>query len=396
MRFLFAGLATVAGLVLLFIASFGDPTPILRQVGAVASLIAPSHAPDAAPPAQSQPEVQATVAAPANPSPGGAGETAEMRAQRDALQQQLRQLQAQMAQTSQNVSSLHGKADEAQQDLDALQRQRAAAEAQAAQAAASPQPTTSQPQPNGSQPPTQAAESQATGSQPPPAPAAVSQPPAQAAESPPPAPVAESQPPLPLPPPLPPNPPPAQVAARSVAAPYAEQDNSGVTDSVLDRLRRGSPAVASKAVAPGPDNVVPGADSFASNAAGVAYGQPSRTAGVTYAQPLPAGPRARLEMAREALQAGQIEDARRYLEQAQLQLVFRPVTPAGDDAPSVSHVAGDVGAALSMLGAGNTSAALAYVDHALADARPGGQPPPPPGYGYGGPYGGAPVTEAGQ
>jgi hypothetical protein len=101
-------------------------------------------------------------------------------------------------------------------------------------------------------------------------------------------------------------------------------------------------------------------------------------------------------MARAALEAGRVEEARQYLEEAQLQLVFRPVTPTAGEAIGGSRVAGDVASALSMLGAGNIGGALGYVERAMEQARPAGGYPPPQGYSYGGPYGGAPVAEAGQ
>jgi hypothetical protein len=46
LRFLFGGLATVAGLVLLFVASFGDPA-LVHRMGAALSSIVPGQAPAA-------------------------------------------------------------------------------------------------------------------------------------------------------------------------------------------------------------------------------------------------------------------------------------------------------------------------------------------------------------
>jgi hypothetical protein len=100
-------------------------------------------------------------------------------------------------------------------------------------------------------------------------------------------------------------------------------------------------------------------------------------------------------MARSALQAGRIEEARQYLEEAQLQLVFRPITPTADDSPGPSRVAGDVASALSMLGAGHTDGALQYVSRAMDEAHSGGFPSPQD-HGYGRPNGGAPMAEADQ
>ena len=440
MRFLFGGLATVAGLVLLFVASFGDPGLVLQQFKAVFSPTAPSHAPavtqapavtaDNAPAGKPQEHAMAVLPPSQSPSPPPqpqanqgpsptqpssaqspppasppTDQTAAMSAQREALQQQLQHLQAQMAQASQNVSSLHDQADEERHDLDALQRQRAAEEAQASQrdadrdrgaAAAAQTPESSTPAANPT--PDQSG------------PAAAPAPTVQAAAQPEP---------LPLPPPLPPNPPqqsPSIAAAPTVPAPPVAartdattagrfaaatperersqrlaQSDPAATQAVLDRLRHASPDVAPQAASPGPDITPPGAPpgqgSPAPRGQAAAYGQPPRQI----------GPNARLGMARAALVAGRIPDAQQYLEEAQLQLVFRPVTPDADDAPGASHVAGDVAAALSMLGAGNISGALQYVDRAMQQPQSGGYPPPR-SYGYGGPYGGtgAPVAEAGH
>jgi hypothetical protein len=155
-------------------------------------------------------------------------------------------------------------------------------------------------------------------------------------------------------------------------------------EAALDRLRHAPPDAAPQGAPPSPAIAARGGNSSATQVPDAAYGQPRQL-----------GPHARLEMARAALVAGRIEEARQYLEEAQLQLVFRPVTPTGDEATGGSRVAGDVASALSMLGAGNIGGALGYIGRAMEQARPGGYPPPP-GYSYGGPYGGAPVAEAGQ
>jgi hypothetical protein len=362
------------------------------------------HALTIVPPGQpqsvSQPQPQASSGPSTNPSPA-ADQTEVTRARREALQQQLQHLQTDMAQTSQSVSSLHNQANEERHDLDALQRQRAAQQAQvngvdAGRDHAPVQAT----QPSQTRAPNPEPEQAATG-----APAPTPAPPqiAQAAE-----PSAASEPsaPLPLPPPLPSNPPPnvaappspqiiaragATNAARFAAADNQEgrsqravQSNPGALQATLDRLRQAPPDAAPQAAPPNPDIAARGAKWSSARGPDTAYGQPRQL-----------GPHARLEMARAALVAGRIEEARQYLEEAQLQLVFRPVTPTGDEAPGGSRVAGDVASALSMLGAGNIGGALGYVDRAMEQARSGGYPPPP-GYSYGGPYGGAPVAQAGQ
>jgi hypothetical protein len=472
LRFLFGGLATVAGLVLLFIASFGDPAVVLDQFDWVIAKVAPGHPPSAiahsaadngpagepseqamavvqpsqppaTPPAAPPPVAQPTQApmpqqapilhqapppsqaqaspsppapaladqAPAAPSSQQAGpssqqieQAAALRAQREALQQQLLLLRAEMAQASQSVSSLHNQAAQERHDLDALAQQRALAEAQIRQLDASRQQQATQtaqitqppaPEVNSEQ---QQADSQT--------PAAAPTQFAQAAMQP-------APPTLPLPPPLPSNPPqpspqvtaaPAsplpQVAAATGApaagrlaagnpdrahSPHAGASDPGALHAALERLRHEPPAVAPQPPPPGPDVAARGDDAAPIRSADAAFGQPPRAN----------GPRVRLRMARDALQAGRIEDARQYLEEAQLQLVFRPVTPAGDEVPGHSRLAGDVASALSMLGAGNTDGALQYLNRAMGESPPGGFPPPQ-GYGYGRPLGGAPIAQVGQ
>ena len=55
------------------------------------------------------------------------------------------------------------------------------------------------------------------------------------------------------------------------------------------------------------------------------------------------------------------------LEEAQLQLIFRPVGPNGQAESSGSQSATDVARALSALGAGRSDAALRYLDQAMAE-----------------------------
>jgi hypothetical protein len=98
-----------------------------------------------------------------------------------------------------------------------------------------------------------------------------------------------------------------------------------------------------------------------------------------------------------ALAAGRVDDARNLLEQAQVQLVFRPIGPSGEMTGTRSVAAGQVAEALSMLGAGDIPRAMQYIDLAMAQANNGPMGnvqavtamapprggPPPPGYGYG-------------
>jgi TolA-binding protein len=82
--------------------------------------------------------------------------------------------------------------------------------------------------------------------------------------------------------------------------------------------------------------------------------------------------RQRLQEARDALAAGRIDDARRSLQIAQLRLVFRPVGPDGSAPPSAGQSAADVARALNMLGVGDNARAMRAIDQALTDA--GSQP----------------------
>jgi hypothetical protein len=95
--------------------------------------------------------------------------------------------------------------------------------------------------------------------------------------------------------------------------------------------------------------------------------------------------------ARSALAAGRTDDARQLLEQAQVQLVFRPVNPSEDASASGSVAAGQIAEALSMLGAGDVLHAIRYINLAVAQAdqgptfaappQPGARPPQPQRYG---------------
>jgi hypothetical protein len=76
----------------------------------------------------------------------------------------------------------------------------------------------------------------------------------------------------------------------------------------------------------------------------------------------------KLTAARVALASGRIEDARRLLQEVQLQLVFRPVTAgAGEDSPSTGKVAAEVARALDALSADDIPLSRRYVDAAVDD-----------------------------
>jgi hypothetical protein len=84
----------------------------------------------------------------------------------------------------------------------------------------------------------------------------------------------------------------------------------------------------------------------------------------------------RLTAARSALANGRIDDARRLLQEAQLQLVFRPVGAADEDPPSVGKGASDVANALEALSANDVPLGRRYIDIAMADLSGAGSSPP--------------------
>jgi hypothetical protein len=458
LRFLFGGLATVAGLVLLFVASFGDPAAVLDRLHEAFPVLASDHAPivtadnagagraadhvvpvvpanQPRPASLAKPDNQPSLASPpvmppasapvpANqpqplpepPSPKNASRrpqqssppsdlTAALQQRREALEQQLQRLQNEMAQASQNVSSLHSRADQAQRDLDNLQQQRATEEAALRQAAAherdaakpsapeaNPAPAMPEPQQPGSGATIASPPQTTPTTQPSPAPAQVAQ-------------TTELPEPLPLPPPLPENPPresqPAEahpvVAAAAPAPPQFDsrtdvanvpsrqlprrtvQNDFGAMQAALDRLRH-------EASGPNPQPPPSATDNSVrhENASGADLAQN---------EPRQIAPHSRLAMARAALQTGRVDEARQYLEKAQLQLVFRPVTPTDGGSVGTSRLASDVASALSMLGAGNTSAALQYLDRAMSPDVPRGYATQQ-SYVFRGPYGGAPLADA--
>ncbi|OJW19043.1 MAG: hypothetical protein BGO51_27075 [Rhodospirillales bacterium 69-11] len=72
----------------------------------------------------------------------------------------------------------------------------------------------------------------------------------------------------------------------------------------------------------------------------------------------------RLADARLAVLEGRVEDARRFLQAAQVQLVFQPVDP-NDSPPPASLASGPVGQALVALGYGDRGRALVAIDQAI-------------------------------
>jgi hypothetical protein len=144
----------------------------------------------------------------------------------------------------------------------------------------------------------------------------------------------------------------------SVKAAPAEPD---ARETVLARLRRG---VESRA----------GGVQLASAATRQATADATRQAAADATRqaasdaPGAPSPRQRLMDARTLLAAGRTDEAQRLLEQAQVQLVFRPVSPSAGIAVSGSVAAGQVAEALSMLGAGDVLHAIRYINLAVAQA----------------------------
>jgi hypothetical protein len=75
----------------------------------------------------------------------------------------------------------------------------------------------------------------------------------------------------------------------------------------------------------------------------------------------------RLTSARSALVAGRIDDAVRLLQEAQLQLVFRPVDTTGANPEGVGQGASDVARALEALSANNVPNGVRFIDQAIGD-----------------------------
>jgi Skp family chaperone for outer membrane proteins len=384
-RFLAAGLVTVCGVVLLFAASFGDPQVILRDAQALlpvfqtrsttpstaaiaipevarttpvpappgpdqlsrAPLSAPGPVPAStlsaaaalAPPATTAP-VAPSAAAMAPPSVPGPGllDAAALQQQRDELQKQLEALRAKVAEQRQAMESLRSEADTARHEIDTERQQLAADQATSDQTKKAEQRDLEANQQRATE-----AEAQVTAAQ-----ANLDRLKAQAgrlnarAEAPQ---IVKSGPSGQAVPQAgsvnlalnaPPSPKPLAPSGTTVQA------GLGLPDAVLDRLRReyrsGSPAEQEQSdYRPAPP----------------------------VAQPT-AGAQEWLSDARAALATGRTDVARRLLENAQVQLVFRPVGPSDEASATSSVAAGQVAEALSMLGAGDVPHAIQYIDLAMA------------------------------
>jgi hypothetical protein len=155
----------------------------------------------------------------------------------------------------------------------------------------------------------------------------------------------------------PPSQPPIQLQALSRLPPPPQQQSpvrqdGDDTQSVLARLRQLSPPTATAPqadISPAPD------------------ARPRQTS----SSPLP-----RLNSARGALASGQIEDARRLLQQVQLQLVFGPVDGPVEAPQAAAKGAIDVARALDALSANDVSLSRRYIDVAVGDLS--GTPTNPP------------------
>ncbi len=96
-------------------------------------------------------------------------------------------------------------------------------------------------------------------------------------------------------------------------------------------------------------------------------------------------------MARNALLNGSIDDARRMLQEVQLRLVFRPVTPDNNEPATAGPSASDVAHALAALGDNDTRRGLQFIARAMVDISRAPLPQREPGpalsaTGYAPPY----------
>ena len=347
LRFLLAGLVVVCGVVLLFVASFGDPQAAIREVQSILpvaqmGLSSQSTTPSAATVPAAREVAQNTpppVAEPAAPAP----EMAEFQRQRDALQQQILDLQANVSQETQAMGSLRSEADLARQALRAIRQQQAENQSASAQAKQADQQELAASQQRAAAAEKQVATEQAAldrlkaeAEQ-----AKLHAKPPQVVRS---APSDQSAP-REAPEKLASN---APAAAPAPTAKPVESDPS-LPNAVLDRLRR--------------DNRLGQRDTIDHRVAAPA--PPTQPAVQASAASTPVS-REWLSDARAALVLGRIDEARRLLERAQVQLVFRPVGPSGGASATSSVSAGQVAEALSMLGAGDVPHAVQYIDLAIA------------------------------
>jgi hypothetical protein len=388
-RFLLAGTATVGGLLLLLISSFGDPGALRAWRGAIPVLSVFQARPEPAA-SRSVEEPQQAVAV-----------AAALQRQRDALQDDIRRLQAQVADAMQEVAGLQARADQAKRELEQARVNQAAA-GQAApiglgQAQDVPGDAERTPGPTAT---VQRDADQSDASQDPPAkrPADVdrqtasrrfeSAQPARSAEPPR---QAEVQDPQPVVAPVPvgvaphgPAPPPGaradvrqRHAARRAAASIRDRSAAAAASAAANGALQDSVHSGSGAFATNAGQTQPGLDRLSRPPETPSSGEPPTAAALATDPPVPAGfgeprrvtPRDRLAKARSAIAAGRIAEAQQLLEEAQLQLVFRPSTAGGGEPSTGSRSAGQVADALTMLGSGDAGRAVQIIDQALTEAR---------------------------
>jgi len=283
------------------------------------------------------------------PAPASASglDEAALQQQRDDLRRQLRGLQARVDEETQAMTSLRRDAETARHDLDDMRQQRVADQAASDQAKQADQHALDESQRRATQAEKKVATEQATldrltsaaglakGSANPPD-NVKSTPTARIVPQ-----VASTKLGSGVPPMRNPDPPSAKPA----------QSTADLPDSVLNRLRRESRTRTPVEQPVGQD---------------VANARPADPA-----MQAPAPPRERLSDARAALAAGHTDEARQLLEQAQVQLVLRPVGPSDGASATTSVAAGQVAEALSMLGAGDVPHAMQYIDLAIAQRSRG-------------------------
>jgi hypothetical protein len=141
--------------------------------------------------------------------------------------------------------------------------------------------------------------------------------------------------------PKPPLPPPAPKPKAETAAARVEPDEMS---SVLARLRQRPYGAAQ------PDNAA----------------QQGEARSVSEAPRPPSLARQRLERARTALLDGRTDDARRLLQEVQVQLVFRPIGPGVEDAPPAGQGAAAVARALGSLG-GDPAQSQQLIERAIEE-----------------------------
>jgi hypothetical protein len=341
-RFLLAGLVTVCGVILLFVASFGDPHTALRDVSAALPLVQTTSPPPPRVPVAGPEVAQASPTTPA-PVASTGPDTAALQHQRDDLQQQLQALQAKVAQQTQTMASLRGQADIARHDLDTLRQQHAADQSTSDQTKQAERQALEASQQRAAEAEKQAATARA----------ALDQLKAEAERQ---KQLTAAQQIVKLAP-ASPNVPPggaAKVAAiaspttNSAPAPASARSDPDLPDAVLNRLRR--------------DSRTPNQQQDAARLS-APPGEPVAAPQGSLPVAAPQGP---LYDARTALTAGRLDEARQTLEQAQIQLASRPVGPYDAASASNSVAAGQVAEALSMLGAGDIPRAMQYIDLAIA------------------------------